>query len=1149
MTARLDKNSALLQLAGVRFFGIVNATAFVTLALLPTINGNNNYFALTSHLARISMAFVLPFLLLPGISAYLADRYSKRNTLVFTTAAEMGIMLAGVITLVGTPQGQSPALIYLLFLLGTKNCLFRTAFLGILPELFHKKKLGKVNGILTALVFFAIAVGMSGGYLLQHLIDSYEHIRINTCGWLFFLLALLSGILAFHLPATPPGNPRLPWRWSRLQDTIGAFTAPARFRGAGFAVVADLMFFIYVTYLFMAVLLHSHMVGAHGDAAAGPLPTLCGMMVGIACGCLVGGYVSRHKMESGLMLPGAAGMTIMPLFFSWTGTMPYLYHGLVYYPWLMLTIALAGFAAGSFTVPVLQYKQENAPEKQRGDFFAMGNTINYTAVVVTIMLMLVLGVFVKLPPAWLHGIFAVAVFAVTVLVVIAHPDILFRFFILLLTKTIYRLKISQAEKIPESGPALLIANHVSFVDAFFISACTSRRIHFMAHEDFYRLPLLCPLLRWAGFIEVPATQKPKQMQCLFRHTRKLLANGELICVYPEGAITENGIMQGFKKGLTRMLPESVEVPIIPIRLGMVWGSLLSTFHGKLKFMPPHELPIPVSATVGDPISPQLSAFEIRQALSELAAEAEMPPREHERTLHYHFTRRAKRHPFRKTIYDFEGNAVSNFSLLVRSLLLSREIRKIFPDDNQYVGVMLPNCTANVVSMLGIMMADKVPAILNFTAGRAAMDAAIRKANLKYILTSRNFINKANLPAQDNMVFLEDIALGISRENKFWTSLTALLLPSRELMNMYSPVSYDNLYQTAVVLFSSGSTGDPKGVMLTHHNFNSDFFSFWRVIGWRKTDRLIGNLPLFHSFGLMVCFWFPIMSGMEVVYIPNPLDASAVCRLIANYKITLMMATPTFLQAYMRRATGDQLKTLRLVITGGEKLRQDIADKFKTMTGLALVEGYGCTELSPIVSVNLSNSMFTLGTQAGKYGSIGVPLPGICVRIIDPDTGKILPENTPGLMVVRAASVMEGYLDDPAATAKVIRNGWYNTGDIAKMDWDGYLTITGRQSRFSKICGEMVPHELVEMGINEILETEERCIAICGKNDPKKGEKLVVFYSLRDLNPKEIIRKLREKELPNLWIPKAEDFVFLDQIPLLGSGKIDLQQLKEKAAAL
>ena len=309
------------------------------------------------------------------------------------------------------------------------------------------------------------------------------------------------------------------------------------------------------------------------------------------------------------------------------------------------------------------------------------------------------------------------------------------------------------------------------------------------------------------------------------------------------------------------------------------------------------------------------------------------------------------------------------------------------------------------------------------------------------------------------------------------------------------------------------------------------------------------MPMFHSFGLMISFWCPAMSGTRVIYLANPLDGDAVGKIVEREHVTMMMATPTFLQMYMRKCTAEQLKTLRLTITGGEKLRQDIAEKFHKLTDLAVVEGYGCTELSPIVSVNLASSMFELGKKAGKYGSIGVAMPGIAVKIVDPDTLVELPEDTPGLMLVRGANVMKGYLNNEVGTSEVMIDGWYNTGDIAKMDVDGYITITGRLSRFSKISGEMVPHELVENKLQELLGDDERVIGVTSKSDEKRGERLIVFYSTPSANVRELISGLREANLPNLWIPKAEDFIKVDKIPLMGNGKLDLQKLKQMAQAL
>ena len=370
------------------------------------------------------------------------------------------------------------------------------------------------------------------------------------------------------------------------------------------------------------------------------------------------------------------------------------------------------------------------------------------------------------------------------------------------------------------------------------------------------------------------------------------------------------------------------------------------------------------------------------------------------------------------------------------------------------------------------------------------------------------------------------------------------------MKLVSPGTWEDVHHTAVVLFSSGSTGIPKGVMLTHHNIFCDVMAVIRSIGWTRKDKVPGNLPLFHSFGMAVCLWMPIYSGAEVTMLPNPLDASGMGRVLRERKSTVLFATPSFLQLYMRRCGKEDFQSLRLVIAGAEQLRNDIADKFRDMTGLMIAEAYGCTELSPVVSINLANSLVELGVEVARRGSIGPPLPGVCVKIVDPSTFEMLPEDTDGLLIVKGAIVMKGYLGEPGKTSEVIRDNWYVTGDIARMDRNGFITITGRLSRFSKIAGEMVPHELVEREINNILLPDRRVVAITGAPDPERGERLIVFYTDSELiAPEQITRALRDRKIPNLWIPRTENFIKIDELPMLGSGKLDLGKLNSLVAQL
>ncbi len=752
------------------------------------------------------------------------------------------------------------------------------------------------------------------------------------------------------------------------------------------------------------------------------------------------------------------------------------------------------------------------------------------------------------PLSWLILIVFVGFLSIFALLLVLQPARLLKLVLFLMRHSLIRLRVEGVENIPDSGPVLIVSNHVSLIDMLLIQSVSRRPVRFMVRREVVNFLPTRFIFRCLGVIRVPPANRPKAMRRFFDRAQEELRHGRVLCLFPEGGISGNGGLMRFRSGVAPLLPSGVDVTVIPIRIGMLWGRLFNIHNGKLKFRAPVMWPINFSVKVGRPASPELSAFEYRQLISELGAEAEAAPQPGELPLHVAFAKRAKRHPFRTTYFDADGTKVTNFEMLVRALVLAKRIRKAKPK-SRYIGVLLPNCTPMAATLLGILFAGRTPAVINFSAGAEVALEAAQQAGINAILTSRKFLTKLGWEAKPGMVFLEDVAKQVTKSEKRATILTALFLPFRVLMRQVAPESAFNVGREAVLLFSSGSTGKPKAVRLTHRNINCDLWSFWRMILWSKHDKIVGNLPLFHAYGFTVEFAFPALSGTPVIYLANPLDATGVVNVIAEHKITLLTATPTFLQGYIRKATAEQLKSLRLVITGAERLRPELSAKFRDLTGLEVVEGYGCTELSPIVTVNLCNSIYLLGIHAHHPGSIGIPLPGIHVRVVDPATGVELGPDQPGLMQVKGGLVMKGYLNDPELTARVIQNGYYNTGDIARIDRDGYVYITGRASRFSKIGGEMVPHEVVEQAIADFRGSEEREIAVAGRSDAKRGERLVVFYTPEDLNPETVIEELRKKKLPNLWIPKAEDFVKIGHLPLLGSGKLDLAQLKQLAEEL
>jgi acyl-[acyl-carrier-protein]-phospholipid O-acyltransferase/long-chain-fatty-acid--[acyl-carrier-protein] ligase len=353
---------------------------------------------------------------------------------------------------------------------------------------------------------------------------------------------------------------------------------------------------------------------------------------------------------------------------------------------------------------------------------------------------------------------------------------------------------------------------------------------------------------------------------------------------------------------------------------------------------------------------------------------------------------------------------------------------------------------------------------------------------------------------------------------------------------------------AGVIFSSGSTGVPKGVMLSHYNLISDIDAIAQLFWINSSDRMVGVLPFFHSFGFTVTIWFPLLAGCGVVYHPNPTDARAIGELVQQHKATLLLTTPTFCATYTRKCSAEEFASLRYVLVGAEKLRQPVADAFLEKFGVPLLEGYGCTEMSPVVAVNAPNFSAGRDTQTGnKAGTVGHPLPGVAARIVDPVSFAPLPPNTEGLLLVKGSNRMLGYLNQPERTAEVFRDGWYITGDVALLDDEGFLRITDRLSRFSKIAGEMVPHLKVEEAIANVLG-DAQCV-VTGIPDDLRGERLAVLYVHPTLTPAELFRQLSETDMPRLWIPKRENLYPVDAIPQLGTGKLDLRGVRNRAREL
>jgi acyl-[acyl-carrier-protein]-phospholipid O-acyltransferase/long-chain-fatty-acid--[acyl-carrier-protein] ligase len=579
-----------------------------------------------------------------------------------------------------------------------------------------------------------------------------------------------------------------------------------------------------------------------------------------------------------------------------------------------------------------------------------------------------------------------------------------------------------------------------------------------------------------------------------------------------------------------------------VHLDQVWGSIFSFKDGKFFWKWPKKSPYPVTVSFGAPLPPTASVQEVRSAVLELESDAVEYRRGPRDLLHVKFIEMAK-HRWRSfCMADTTGVELTYGKTLIGAILLARWLRNHCAKEPM-VGVVLPASVGGALTNIAILLAGKVPVNLNFTSGNEAMASAIDQCGIKTILTSRVFLAKANVENIDGMVFLEEIRKSFGTTEKLIAALKAILLPSCWLTRRYVKTSKPS--DLATVIFSSGSTATPKGVMLSHHNIVSNVESIMQIIQFTPRDRIMGVLPLFHSFGFTGTLWLPLLAGFGAIYHPSPTDAKTIGETIQKYQATLFISTSTFYAGYLRRCTKEEFASLRYVIAGAEKLREPVVKAYQEKYGITILEGYGCTELAPVVSVNMPDVVDGEEKQiCNKPGTVGPPIPGVAVKIIDPETERALTDGEEGLLLIKGPNLMLGYLNQPVLTEQSMRGGWYITGDIATVDEDGFIRITDRITRFSKIGGEMVPHMRIEEVINEVIGSATS--AVTAVPDAHRGEKLIAFYSHNGMTREELWNKLNHSNLPKLWIPKRENLHPIDALPVLGSGKVDLKQVKTMA---
>jgi len=751
---------------------------------------------------------------------------------------------------------------------------------------------------------------------------------------------------------------------------------------------------------------------------------------------------------------------------------------------------------------------------------------------------------------WLGGI---AALLLIILIYFNRYFVFLRIPLWLITHIFYRIRAHGVENIPATGAVLLVSNHVSHIDAGLILAAQRRKIRFLIWAPFLRVPILGTLLKLGKVIPIMGTSGPRAIINSLRTASEALAKGEIVCIFAEGGITRTGFLLPFQRGLEQ-ITKRTPAAIVPVCLDHVWGSIFSFQRGKFFWKLPKQMPYRVDVSFGKPLPPGTPANEVRQAIQLLSAESAVRRAKERLPVHRIFVRQACRHPFRRCLIDPLNKAkpILNYGeALAGAKILAKLLRPRLADEKM-VGLWIPSSAGGAIANIVMALLGKTSVNLNYSIpSPEIIQSSIRQCGIRKIVTSKLFMLKMPLdPGPDvELIYLEDMRKSITNTKRILAYLSVLLVPGFIQERFLLGLGRHSGNDLATVIFSSGSTGEPKGIMLTHSNIAANAESVIQAIDPGPKDCLAGILPFFHSFGYTVTLWVPLQVGAATVFHFNPLQAKEIGEMCKTYKATILLTTPTFLRTYIKRCDADDFRTLRLLITGAEKLPLAVAEEFNKKFGIMPMEGYGCTELSPVAAANVPNFEDDETRQTGnKPGTIGQCLPGVTGKVVVPDTLEVLPPGKEGMLYIYGANVMKGYLGREDLTKSKIIDGWYMTGDLAIMDEDGFITITGRQERFAKVGGEMVPLEKVEEEMHAALGTSERMCAVTAIPDVKRGERIVVLHTELPMTPEAVLGQLNGRGLPNIYLPGPRDFFRVNEIPVLGSGKLDIKKCKDLAVA-
>ncbi len=1110
----------------------------------------------------INAMIIIPFLLLFTLSGYLSDKYNKKDILVYGAISSF---ILSVLMVFSYMTENFYIAMFNLVLLAVQSAIYSPAKFGIILDVWGKKNLTKGNSALQAVSIIAILFAIA---IASYVFESYY--IANALDTLTTKEALLDAILPLTYYVVPIALLEMLTSLFILKKLRTSYTSnetltlDTKLLFQGKLLVKNINTISSNNVIFLSVMGLSVFWGiSQGLMAVFPSfakqylnitdvfiinGVLAASGIGIAIGSIIYARISKHYIEVGTIPLAALGMSLM-IYISTIVDSALL---------LSLTFLVFGIFGGLFVVPLNSLIQFNAKKNVLGTILAGNNWFHSLAMFAMLTLTTVVSLMDFDPKNTLYLILIITIIG-TLYTVYKLPQSILLLFVKFVIGLKYKLEVNGVKNIPSNGGVLLLGNHVSWIDWAVILMSTPREVKFVMHKPIYEKWYLKWLLKI--FKAIPISNSSSKSTIL--KVAEELDKGSVVVIFPEGSLTRNGHMGEFKKGFELILRQTTtDVKVVSFYIRGLWESMFSRANKKfVKSYRTNNVTVSFSKTIS---KEKANSVRVKSEVVNLATAAWQDHVKDLGTVSETIFDKLKEVSGEMIFADSTGLELSGNKFLTVSILFKDLLKKEIKGQN--VGLLLPSTAAGAFINNSVLMLGKTTVNLNYTSEINSLKMSIEKAEIKTIVASKKFIEKLEDKGINikevfdlvDVVYVEDLKLKITKLKGLITLLSVKFLPSSILKLIHiKKVKKDD---TILILFSSGSEGTPKGVELTSDNILGNTQQIAGILNLHDEDVIVGSLPIFHAFGITVTTFFPLIEGIKCVCHPDPTDGLGLGKLISKYSATVMCGTSTFYRLYTKNKKVHPLMfdTIRFALAGAEKLRDDVRHDFKKKFGKDIFEGYGTTETTPVAACNLPNVLAPDYTvQVGdKRGTVGMPIPGTKIKIVDPQTFEELEIGKEGMILIAGIQVMKGYLKDEAKTAEVLKviegQTFYVTGDKGRVDNDGFLTIVDRYSRFAKLGGEMVSLGAIEEKISELIksDTEDTTIdfLITSLEDEKKGEKIILLLSGET---QEFVTTLKEQMINSfenkLMIPSNIHIV--EDIPKLGTGKKDFKGAKELAKTL